>query len=171
MKPWCVVAAMTSLTVAASSAFAVTPLKVTSVSALTALPSVALPHRVTANAGQSVDSALARAKKQHKLAFIVLGANWCRSCDMLASFLALPEVRRFVDAHYIVARVDVGHFDRNLHIPARWGIVDRLPGLPTIVIVDPADNSLVNRGGIAGLVNIDRKTPQQIADWLTWWAK
>jgi hypothetical protein len=171
MRIWPALAALAFSAIALSPALAVTPLKITSISALASLPALSWPYYELGISGQSADSVLARAKQQHKLALIVLRADWCHECHTLAAFLALPEVRRFVDAHYIVARVDVGHRDKNLHIPARWGIVDRLSGLPTIIIVDPSDNSLVNRGAIAELAKIDRMTPQQIADWLTWWAK
>ncbi len=172
MRIWPAVAFLAASNLWASApAFAVTPLKVTSISTLEQLPPPRPPVEESLNADDAVNTALARAEEQHKLAFIVLRANWCQACRILAAFMELPEVRRFIDAHYIVVTVDVGGLDRNLGIPARWGIVDRLSGLPTVVIVNPNDNSLVDRGGIAGLINIDEMTPQQVANWLVWWAK
>ena len=48
-------------------------------------------------------------------------------------------------AHYEVVAVDVGRFNRNLQIPARFGITKRLEGVPTLLIATP-DGKLVNGG-------------------------
>src|SRR5437867_9800705 len=122
MKFWSLLSLLVLITNVPSAALAVTRFKVITVSTLADLPTSAWPYYVVGKSVQPIDTVLARANQQHKLAFIVLRADWCRKCQTLAAFLALPEVRRFVDAHYIVARVDVGHLDRNLQIPERWGI-------------------------------------------------
>ena len=75
--------------------------------------------------------ARARALAHHQLLLIDLGGNWCGDCRVLAGTMALPEVKAFVDAHYEVVTVDVGRFDKNLQIPARYGITDRLEGVPS----------------------------------------
>src|ERR1043165_30227 len=116
--------------------------KVTSIASLADLPTpLPYPYDENANADRQVDAALAKAKAQHKLAFLDLGGNWCGDCRVLAALLELPEVKAFVERHYVVAKVAMGRFNKNLQIPARWGIVDRLAGAPSVLIVDPDDNN------------------------------
>ena len=65
---------------------------------------------------QVVAAALASAKKSHKLLLLDLGGNWCPDCIVLANLMRVPAMQKFMDAHYEVATVDVGRFDRNLQI-------------------------------------------------------
>ena len=101
------------------------------------------PYDEGANADAAVAAAFARAQKSHKRVLIDLGGNWCVDCIVLANFLKLPEMQRFMAAHYEVVTVDVGRFNRNLQIPARFGFTKRLEGVPALLIVTP-DGKLVN---------------------------
>ena len=151
-------------------AFGTAPLNVTSIKELSQLPTpLPYPYDEKANADVLVNAALAKAKAEHKLAFIDLGGNWCGDCRVLASLMELPEVKRFVDTHYVVTQVDVGRFYNNLQIPARWGITSRLVGVPAVLIVDPNTNALIDKGLIAALADARHMTPQSIGDWIAQW--
>ena len=68
-------------------------------------------------------------KKSHKRVLIDLGGNWCVDCVVLANFMraagdASASWRRIMS----VVTVDVGRFNRNLQIPARFGFTKRLEG-------------------------------------------
>ena len=130
-----------------------------------------LPYDEQANARAVVAAAKARAKARHKLLLIDLGGNWCLDCRLLAGIMDLPELRKFVAAKYEVAVVDVGRFDKNLDIPAHYGITDRLEGVPAVLIVDPRTDRLVNAGHIAALADARSMSPQALADWLASWTK
>jgi thiol-disulfide isomerase/thioredoxin len=127
------------------------------------------PYDETANADAAVAKARARARAHHKLLLIDLGGNWCGDCLVLAGTMALPEVRAFVEAHYEVVTVDVGRFDRNLQIPAHYGITKRLEGVPALLIVDPVHDRLLDGGHVAALADARSMTPQSLADWLAQW--
>jgi thiol-disulfide isomerase/thioredoxin len=143
----------------------------TSLSDLSALPIVTMrPYDEKANADAAVAAAFARARKNHKRVLIDLGGNWCPDCIVLANIMRLPEVGPFIAAHYEVVPVDVGRFDKNLQIPARFGITGRLEGVPSVLIAEP-DGKLVNRGHIAALADARSLTPQAIIDWLASWTK
>src|SRR5579863_6964980 len=97
------------------------------IASLSDLPIVEMrPYNEAANADAEVNAAFARAKRHHTRVLIDLGGNWCGDCIVLANLKQLPEVKAFVNAHYEVAEVDVGRFDKNLQIPARFGITKRL---------------------------------------------
>jgi thiol-disulfide isomerase/thioredoxin len=127
------------------------------------------PYDEAANANAAVARARARAIAHHKLLLIDLGGNWCGDCRVLAGTMALPELRAFVGAHYEVVTVDVGRFDKNLQIPARYGIRNRLEGVPSLLIVDPAHDRLLDGGHVAALADARHMDPQSLADWLAKW--
>lgn len=127
------------------------------------------PYDERADADAAVFAAKQRALTERKLLLIDLGGNWCPDCRILAGTMALPEVKAFVDAHYVVVTVDVGRFDKNLQIPARYGIRRRLEGVPSVLIVDPASNRLIDAGHVAALSDARHMTPQALADWLAKW--
>jgi hypothetical protein len=127
------------------------------------------PYDESANADAVVAAAKARAKAEHKLLLIDLGGNWCGDCRVLSGTVALPEVRAFVEAHYVVATVDVGRFNKNLQIPAHYGITKRLEGVPALLIVDPRTDKLLDGGHVAALADARNMSPQALADWLAQW--
>lgn len=140
------------------------------IAALSDLPIVEMrPYDETINADAAVNAAFDRAKKNHKRVLIDLGGNWCGDCIILDNVMQLPEMKRFVDAHFETVSVDVGRFNRNLQIPARFGITQRLQGVPSVLITTP-DGKLVNAGHTAALADARGMTPQAIGDWIAQWA-
>jgi thiol-disulfide isomerase/thioredoxin len=128
------------------------------------------PYDKTADAKRMVARAKARARAQGKLLLIDLGGNWCPDCRILAGTIALPELRAFLEARFVIVPVDVGRFDRNLEIPAHYGLRDRLAGVPSVLIVDPRSDRLLNAGHTAALSDARSMSPQALADWLARWA-
>ena len=127
------------------------------------------PYDEGANADAAVTAAFARAGKSHKRVLIDLGANWCVDCIVLANFLKLPEMQRFMAAHYEVVTVDVGRFNRNLQIPARFGVTKKLEGVPALLIVTP-DGKLINDKDVFATASASEMTPKSVADYLAKYA-
>ena len=127
------------------------------------------PYDETADADAAVAAAKARARAAHKLLLIDLGGNWCADCRILAGTLDRPEVRAFVDAHYEVVTVDVGRIDRNLQIPAHYGVTGRLDGVRSLLVGTPRTDALLDRGHTSALSDARYMTPQALADWLAQW--
>ncbi|WP_174297059.1 thioredoxin family protein [Sphingomonas bacterium] len=129
-----------------------------------------LPYDESADADQAVAAAKARALKAHKRLLVDLGGNWCLDCRILAGTMKLPEIAGFVAAHYEVVTVDIGRFDKNGQIAARYGIKGRLAGVPAVLIVDPRTDRLVDAGHETALSDARHMSPQGLADWLAQWA-
>jgi len=129
-----------------------------------------LPYDAAANANAAVAAAKARALKGHRKLLIDLGGNWCLDCRLLAGVMDLPSMRGFMRRHYEVVSVDIGRFDKNLDIPARYGIKGRLAGVPALLIVDPKTDRVVNAGRETALADARTLSPQGLADWLAQWA-
>jgi len=130
-----------------------------------------LPYNEGADAKATVAKARARAKAGHKLLLIDLGGNWCLDCRILAGTIELPEVNAFVRRHYELVTVDVGRFDRNLDVPAHYGITQRLAGVPALLVVDPRTDKLLDAGRVSALEDARSMNPQALADWLAQWVR
>lgn len=125
------------------------------------------PYDEAADADAQTTRALARAKASGKRLLIKMGGNWCGDCRILQATMDLPELKAFLGRHYEMISVDVGRMDKNLQIPARFGVTDRLEGVPAILIVDPVSGrQLVARADVAALADARHMSPQALADWL-----
>jgi thiol-disulfide isomerase/thioredoxin len=169
MARWLTSVAFIVSAVLATPASAAAPPKVGIASFAELKTPLPYPYNEKADADAVVAAAKARAKAAHKLLLIDLGGNWCGDCRVLAGTIDLPEVKAFVDAHYELVTVDVGRFDRNLQIPAHYGITKRLEGVPALLVVDPRADRLLDGGHIAALADARHMTPQALADWLAQW--
>ena len=129
-----------------------------------------LPYDEKANADAQVAAARARAVRTGKRLLIDLGGNWCLDCRLLAGTIDLPEMKRFVDRHFVVVTVDIGRFDKNGQIATGYGVKGRLKGVPAVLIVDPRRNVLLNAGHETELADARSMGPQALADWLAKWA-
>jgi len=160
------------LTVAASLALgASAPPPSLPITDLKKLPVVTThPYDESANADAVVAAAFDRAKKSHKLVMLDLGGNWCPDCIILANLMRIPAMQKFMQAHYEFASVDVGRFDKNLQVPARFGYTERLKGVPTVLVATP-DGKLVNDGHVFALSDARHMTPQSLAAYLAEWTK
>mgnify|MGYP000028712196 CR=1 FL=1 len=95
----------------------------------------------SADAAVLVAQALGKAKTDNKQLLIVFGANWCSDCKMLDGEFKKPALKALLDAHYVIVKVDVSRFNKNLDIVKPYGDVIK-KGIPSIVIATPA-NQLV----------------------------
>jgi hypothetical protein len=72
-------------------------------------------------------------------------------------------------AHYEMVPVDVGRFDRNQQIAARFGITGRLKGVPALLIATP-DGKLVNGDDVFAASDAHTMTPRALAEYLAKYA-
>jgi thiol-disulfide isomerase/thioredoxin len=129
------------------------------------------PYEEKADANAAVAKAKAKARTARKLLIIDLGGNWCGDCRILAATMELPELKAFIRQNYEVVAVDTGRFDKNLQIPARYGITGRLKGVPSLLVIDPRTDVLLNKDVTAALADARHMSPQALADWLAQWTR
>ena len=133
----------------------------------TPLPS---PYDETADARADVAKAKARALAEHKLLLIDIGGNWCGDCRVLAGTMERPELKAFVDKHFVLVSVDSGrHIEKNLQISAHYGVDPRNGGVPNLLIVNPRNDKLLDAEHTAALEDARHMSPQALADWLAQW--
>ncbi len=122
-------------------------------------------HAVAAKVARARAEALAA----HKLLLIDMGGNWCPDCRILAGTMQRPPIKRFVDAHYVEVTVDSGrHMQQNVALAQRYGVA-KVSGVPSVFVVDPASDKLLDAGHTAALSDARHMSPQGLADWLAQW--
>jgi thiol-disulfide isomerase/thioredoxin len=162
------IALVLAASLAAATPLLAAPAPAMAIQSLAQLPTpLPLPYDEAADVKAEVKAAMAKARASHRLLLIDLGGNWCPDCRLLAALMRQPELARFVDAHYVVVTVDVGRINRNLDIPARFGI-GQVTGVPSLLIVDGA-GKLLDKGRTAALADARHMSPQALADWLAQW--
>ena len=127
------------------------------------------PYDEKADAEADLAAAIKKAKAHKKLVLIDLGGNWCGDCRVFAGVIEQPDVKAWVDKRFEVVTINVGRYDKNMQIPARYG-VDKLKGVPSFLVID-TKGKLVNDGAFLALTDARHMTPQSIVDWLAQWPK
>jgi len=85
-----------------------------------------LPYDEAANAKADVERALAMASTTKRSVLVIFGANWCEDCRALDVSLKNTRNAELVAKEFVVVKVDVGNFDRNLGLAAQYGTLSRL---------------------------------------------
>ena len=95
-----------------------------------------LPYDEAADARADLERALTAAKSEQKPVLVIFGANWCPDCRALDRALTSGKNAELVSREFKVVKVDVGQFDRNLDIAARYGNPIK-KGIPAAVVLSP----------------------------------
>jgi thioredoxin-related protein len=89
-----------------------------------------------ANAHQDISRAVSKATMTNKRILLVFGANWCPWCRALHKlFETNAEIHQYLQDHFEVVLINVGHRDKNADLNEKYGNV-WANGIPVIVILD-----------------------------------
>jgi RNA polymerase sigma factor (sigma-70 family) len=125
-------------------------------------------YQADRDASAGIASALATAGQTHREVLVVFGANWCPDCRALDTMFHSPQVEPLLTSDYDVVAVDVGKWNLNLGVAARY--VDlHTSGIPALVVLDPSGRVITttNDGSFA---NARTMTPSEVAAFLSKWA-
>ena len=100
-----------------------------------------LPYDESADANAEIAAAFARAATQNKLVLLEFGANWCPDCRVLSATMDEAPLSEQIAARYVVVKVDVGNWDKNLDVVKAWGN-PIAKGIPAVVVADSAGRVL-----------------------------
>jgi len=100
-----------------------------------------LPYDEAANAKADVERALAMASTTKRSVLVIFGANWCEDCRALDVSLKNTRNAELVAKEFVVVKVDVGNFDRNLGLAAQYGNPIKT-GIPAAVVLSPSNQVL-----------------------------
>jgi len=106
----------------------------------TGLVAATLPYDEAADSRVDLQHALQQAQNEHKEVLIVFGANWCEDCRDLDKAMHGSSAS-VIESRFVVVKIDVGHFDKNLDLANHYGDPIRA-GIPAAVAVSPSDKVL-----------------------------
>ena len=95
-----------------------------------------LPYDEGVDAKAAIRAALVQAQRERIPVLLVFGANWCPDCRVLDAALHEGRSAALIERDFRVVKVDVGRFDRNLDVAARYGVPIR-EGIPAVAVVSP----------------------------------
>lgn len=95
----------------------------------------------SADAPAALRQALAAAQASQRPVLVIFGANWCPDCRALDAALKSSANAALLARDFVVVKVDVGNFDRNLELAARYGNPIK-KGIPAAAVVSPNDQLL-----------------------------
>src|SRR4030095_2256247 len=94
-----------------------------------------LPYDEAADVRAEISAATTQAATEQKYILLVFGANWCVDCRELSANMVKSPLSDLIDRRYVVVKVDVGNWNRNLDIVKAWG--DPIAkGIPGVVVSD-----------------------------------
>ena len=102
-----------------------------------AIPAGASPYNPHADAQAEIRQALVEAHSEHKDVLVVFGADWCADCRVLDRALRAPAAAG-LQKRFVVVKVDVGAFDRNVGFAQQYGI-DLRRGIPAAALLSGSD--------------------------------
>ncbi|MCW7507571.1 thioredoxin family protein [Leptospira levettii] len=110
------------------------------------------------------ESSLAKAKSENRKLIIVFGADWCPDCRALDGIFADPETKTLLDSEFVVMKVDVGRFDKNLSLNDQLGNPIQ-NGIPSLVVVSPKGEFITSTKG-GEFSNASKMTKEQVLAYL-----
>jgi thioredoxin 1 len=128
--------------------------------AITACAPKPKPYDESADARAELNRSLQQAKSQNKRVLVVFGANWCDDCQALAKLMAKGPVADHVAQRYVVTKVDVGNFNKNLDLAREMGEATK-KGIPAVAVI-AADGSLVRATQAGELASARRMGDAQV---------
>jgi thiol:disulfide interchange protein len=122
----------------------------------------------TRDANADVRAALAEAAKDHREVLVDFGANWCPDCRALDVMFRSARVEPLLRKDYVVVAVDVGQFNHNLDLAARY-VNLQTSGIPALVVLksNGVRRTATNDGSFSNARSMD---PNQVSAFLTRWA-
>ncbi len=87
-----------------------------------------------AQAKADIAAALKAAAKSHKRILLDFGGNWCPDCIVLDDYFHSATNRPLLDGNFILVDVNVGQYDANLDLAAKYEIPLK-KGVPALAVL------------------------------------
>ncbi len=87
-----------------------------------------------AQANADIAAALTTAAATHKRILLDFGGNWCPDCQVLDIYFHNAANRPLLAANFVLVHVNVGRFDANLDLAAKYGVPLK-KGVPALAVL------------------------------------
>jgi thiol:disulfide interchange protein len=120
-----------------------------------------------AQAPADVAAALARASREKKRVLLDFGGNWCGDCQVLEIYFHAPQNKDLLESNFVLVPVNIGHYDENLDIAAKYG-VPVSKGVPALAVLD-ANGQLLYSQREGEFESMSRLDPAAVTSFLRQW--
>lgn len=114
-----------------------------------------------------IAAAIAAAARDHKRVLLDFGGNWCSDCHILDATFRYTEVARLLKPNFEVVHVNIGEYDQNLDLAAKYEIPLKR-GVPELAVLDANGNLLVSQKN-ADFENTSKIGLKDVEDFLERW--
>jgi thiol:disulfide interchange protein len=124
-------------------------------------------YSATADPKTDIASAIKQAKLEHKRIILDFGGDWCGDCQVLDIYFHESPNVELLDKNFLVVHVDIGNFDKNLDIAAKYDIPLK-KGVPALAVID-ASGKLLYSQKVAEFGDMRYMYPNSVTDFLNRW--
>jgi thioredoxin 1 len=122
-----------------------------------------------AQAPEDLRNALIQAARENKRVIVDFGGNWCPDCRVLDIYLHGPSNLALLEANYTLVHVNIGRYDENQDLAARYDI-PLSKGVPALAVLDSDGKPLyVQRNG--EFEAMGRMDSTAVTNFLTRWKR
>ena len=112
-------------------------------------------------------AALKAASSDHKRILLDFGGDWCGDCQVLDLYLHNDKNRELLEKNFILIHVNVGHYDANLDLAAKYKVpLER--GVPALAVLDDSGKLLYSQR-TGEFESMRRMDPNTVTTFLVQW--
>ena len=124
-------------------------------------------YSATADAHTDIAQAIKTATTAHKHIILDFGGNWCGDCQVLDIYFHQQPNLSLLDDNYVLVHVDVGHYDKNLDLAAKYDIPLKR-GVPALAVLDQHGRILYSQKN-GEFESMRRMDPASVTEFLNQW--
>ena len=124
-------------------------------------------YSATADAHSDIAQAIKTATTAHKHIILDFGGNWCGDCQVLDIYIHQQPNLSLLDDNYVLVHVDVGHYDKNLDLAAKYDIPLKR-GVPALAVLDQHGRILYSQKN-GEFESMRRMDPASVTEFLNQW--
>ncbi len=121
----------------------------------------------TADAKADIAAAIVTAKKYHRNIILDFGGNWCGDCIVLDIYMHQSPNLQLVADNFVVVRVDIGRYDKNLDVAGKYGIPLK-KGVPALAVLN-SHGKLLLAQRTGEFENMRQMNPASVTAFLNKW--
>lgn len=114
-----------------------------------------------------IAAALRTAAAKHKRVILDFGGNWCGDCKVLDIYFHNQHNLPILEANFVLVHVNVGRFDANTDIAARYNIPLQ-KGVPALAVLSTKGKLLYSQTG-GEFEDMRHMEPTSVTEFLTQW--
>jgi thiol:disulfide interchange protein len=101
-------------------------------------------YSAEANPRTDIAAALKKAKAEKKRIILDFGGDWCGDCQVLDIYMHQSPNAELLDKHFVVVHVDIGRFDHNVDIAAKYKVPIK-KGVPALAVLNASGKLLYSQ--------------------------